>query len=74
MKTKKKEYICTGQTMISLDGDGRQSIYGSVISELVRCRDCRYFGSKVRIGDTFVCNKHGIYVPENGYCSDGKAK
>lgn len=44
------------------------------IQELVRCRDCRYFGSKVRIGNTFVCNKHGIYVPENGYCSEGKTK
>ena len=44
------------------------------LQELVRCKDCRYFGNKVRIGDTFVCNKHGIYVPENGYCSEGKAK
>ena len=43
-------------------------------SRLVRCRDCRYFGNKVRVGDTFVCNKHGIYVPKDGFCSEGKAK
>ena len=42
--------------------------------EIVRCRDCRYFGNKVRVGDTFVCNKHGIYVPKDGFCSEGKAK
>lgn len=42
--------------------------------ELIRCRDCRYFGSKVRVGNTFVCNKHGIYIPEDGYCSEGKTK
>ena len=42
--------------------------------ELVRCRDCKYFGNKVRVGDTFVCNKHGIYVPKDGFCSEGKAK
>ena len=42
--------------------------------EIVRCRDCRHFGNKVRIGDTFVCNKHGIYVPKDGFCSEGKTK
>ena len=44
------------------------------MQELVRCRDCRYFGNKVRVGDTFVCNKHGIYVPKDGFCSEGKTK
>ena len=41
---------------------------------VVRCKDCRYFGNKVRVGDTFVCNKHGIYVPKDGFCSEGKTK
>ena len=44
------------------------------MGELVRCRDCKYFGNKVRVGDTFVCNKHGIYVPKDGFCSEGKTK
>ena len=44
------------------------------LQELVRCKDCRYFGNKVRVGDTFVCNKHGIYVPKDGFCSEGKTK
>ena len=44
------------------------------MQELVRCKDCRYFGNKVRVGDTFVCNKHGIYVPKDGFCSEGKTK
>ena len=41
---------------------------------VVRCKDCRYFGNKVRIHDTYVCNKLGVYMPADGYCSDGKAK
>ena len=49
-------------------------VFADVRKPLIRCKDCRYFGSKVRVGNTFVCNKHGIYVPENGYCSEGKAK
>ena len=44
------------------------------MSELVRCRDCRYFGNKVRIHDTYVCNKLGVYMPMDGYCSEGKTK
>ena len=44
------------------------------IQELVRCRDCKYFGNKVRIHDTYVCNKLGVYMPMDGYCSEGKTK
>ena len=44
------------------------------MQELVRCRDCRYFGNKVRIHDTYVCNKLGVYMPMDGYCSEGKVK
>ena len=47
---------------------------GEFLQPLVRCRDCRYFGDKVRIHDTYVCNKLGVYMPEDGYCSEGKAK
>ena len=49
-------------------------VIGGYVGELVRCRDCKYFGNKVRVGDTFVCNKHGIYVPKDGFCSEGKTK
>ena len=65
--TEWKEYIY--RERVTDDG-----VDGDRMGELVRCRDCRYFGNKVRVGDTFVCNKHGIYVPENGYCSEGKTK
>ena len=62
-----KEYIY--RERVTDDG-----VDGDRMGELVRCRDCRYFGNKVRVGDTFVCNKHGIYVPKEGFCSEGKAK
>ena len=65
--TEWKEYIY--RERVTDDG-----VDGDRMGELVRCRDCRYFGNKVRVGDTFVCNKHGIYVPKDGFCSEGKAK
>ena len=45
---------------------------GCPLVEIVTCSDCRYFGNKVRIHDTYVCNKLGVYMPMDGYCSEGK--
>ena len=42
--------------------------------ELIRCKDCRFFGRFVRIGEKYACNKHGIYMSRFGYCSDGERK
>ena len=62
-----KEYIY--RERVTDDG-----VDGDRMGELVRCRDCRYFGNKVRIHDTYVCNKLGVYMPMDGYCSEGKIK
>ena len=46
--------------------------------EIVRCANCRYYGKLVRIhrenGYKYVCNQHGIYMYEDGFCSDGKRR
>ena len=47
-------------------------VFADVRKPLIRCKDCRYFGNKVRIHDTYVCNKLGVYMPMDGYCSEGK--
>jgi len=43
--------------------------------DVVRCKECKYFGKYVRInrkGDHYyVCNKHGIYMTKESYCSEG---
>ena len=54
--------------MISMDGDG-DTIYGSVIGELIRCKDCiRWRRSKTNTAAK-VCDWDRYEKTENDYCS-----
>ena len=70
-----KEWICKEEPLIRADG-ASVGVGFRQMTELVRCKDCKYCGSEIRDGIKFAkCElKHNWMPQPEWFCSDGERR